>query len=271
MPPIDRNPSDLHYLSAGKGFPLVLLHAFPVDRRMWEGQIGELSEKFRVIAPDFRGFGQSPAAGAMSIPSMAADIHALLGKLGALPAIVGGCSMGGYVAMNFARQFPADLRGLLLLDTRDAADNPEQRENRDRMIEIAKEKGSSAIADLMIGKLLAPDTLAHRPGQQQRLRAMMEACPASTIAEALVALRDRPDMTEELPKIKTPTLIVVGESDAITPPELAQAMHARIPGSQLAIIPGAGHMAAMEQPTLVTRAILRFVERINTHDGPDPK
>ncbi len=161
--------------------------------------------------------------------------------------------------MNFARKFPADLRGLILADTKDAADNAEQRENRNRMIEVAKSKGSPAIAELMIGKLLSPDALEHRPDLVKTLRRMMEECPALTIEHALAAMRDRPDMTDVLPEIKTPSLIIVGDADAITPVAVAEGMHKRIAGSQLAVIAGAGHMAPMEQPSMVNRAIRQFV------------
>jgi 3-oxoadipate enol-lactonase len=253
------NGTTLHFVEKGAGRPLVLLHGFPLDLRMWTAQIDDLSSRWRVIAPDFRGFGKSAISGPFTVPSLAADIHEFLQSLGALPCVLAGLSMGGYVAMNYARKFPGDLRGLILLDTKDAADNAEQRENRNRMIEVVRSKGSPAIAELMIGKLLSPDTASHRPEIVKSLRNMMEACPALTIEHALAALRDRPDMTDELPKIATPTLIVVGEADALTPVAVAEKMHKRIPKSQLAIIPGAGHMSPMEQPSLVNRAMRQFL------------
>ncbi|HWE02187.1 MAG TPA: alpha/beta fold hydrolase [Tepidisphaeraceae bacterium] len=254
------NGTTIHFADKGTGRPLVLLHSFPADLRVWNDQIGELSSRRRVIAPDFRGFGQSPPGGPFTVASLAQDVRELLRSLDALPCVLAGISMGGYTAMNFARQFPADLSGLILVDTKDAADNAEQRENRDRMIEVARSKGSAAIADLMIGKLLSADTAAHRPAQVKTLRKIIEACPALTIEHALAALRDRPDMTGELPKIATPTLIVVGDADEITPIEMATGMHKRIAGSQLAIIPGAGHMSPMEQPSLVNRALRQFLD-----------
>jgi len=249
----------LHFIEKGAGQPLVLLHGFPLDLRMWTAQIDDLSSRWRVIAPDFRGFGRSPISGSFTVPSLAEDIHEFLQSIGALPCVLAGLSMGGYVAMNYARQFAAELRGLILVDTKDAADNADQRENRNRMIEVVRSKGSPAIADLMLGKLLAPDTVSHRPEQVKTLRDIMEACPALTIEHALAALRDRPDMTDELPKIAMATLIIVGEADAITPVAVAEAMHKRIAGSQLAIIPGAGHMSPMEQPSLVNRAMRQFL------------
>lgn len=254
------NGTTLHYLEKGTGQPLVFLHGFPLDSRMWNAQIDDLSSRWRVIAPDFRGFGHSSPGGPFTAPSLADDIYALLAGLGALPCVLAGLSMGGYVAMNYARKYPDTLRGLILVDTKDAGDSPEQRENRNRMIEVARTKGSPAIAEMMLGKLLSPDTLEHRPAQVKLLREIMEACPAQTIEHALVALRDRPDMTAELPKFLLTTLIIVGDADVLTPPSIAQGMKSRIAQSQLALIKGAGHMAPMEQPSQVNRAIRQFVE-----------
>jgi pimeloyl-ACP methyl ester carboxylesterase len=242
---------------------LVLLHAFPTDARIWQAQIDYLSSRYRVIAPDFRGFGKSIGVDSFTVPSMAGEIHEFIAALASSSKpVIGGISMGGYVAMNFARLFPDDPRALILIDTKDAADNAEQRENRNRMIEVAKSRGSSAIAEMMIGKMLSPDTVAHRPAVVHALRKIMDACPALTIEHALLALRDRPDMSDEIAKLTVPTLVVVGEADAITPVGVAEAMAKKIRGAELAVIPGAGHMSVMEQPSLVNRAIGRLMERV---------
>jgi len=263
MPTQSINGTTLHYVEKGAGQPLVLLHGFPLDSRMWEGQIRELSSRWRVIAPDFRGFGKSADGGPFTVPSLAEDVHALLASIeGKMKPVVAGLSMGGYVAMNYARKFPDSLRALILIDTKDAGDNAEQRENRNRMIEVARSKGSSAIADMMQPKMLSQDTVEHRPAQVKALRTIMEACPAQTIEYALAALRERPDMTEELTKISAPTLIIVGDADAITPASIAEGMNKRIANSRLVVIQGAGHMAPMEQPSQVNRAIRQFLEGV---------
>jgi pimeloyl-ACP methyl ester carboxylesterase len=261
MPTLQRNGSMIHYEHKGTGPLLVLLHAFPTDSRMWAGQLDELSSRYRVMAPDFPGFGKSADAGPFTVPSLAQTIRAFIQKAAPNSGkfVLGGLSMGGYVAMNYARQFPDDLRGLILADTKDAADNAEQRENRNRMIEVARGKGSRAVTDMMIGKMLSTDTESRRPAIAKALRDIMESCPAATIERALIALRDRPDMTQELAKIKTPTLIIVGDGDAITPPEVARGMQNKIAGSQLAVIAGAGHMSAMEQPQQVSGVIGSFM------------
>jgi len=252
----------LNYADRGNGLPLVLMHGFPLDLRMWDAQIGELSSRYRVIAPDFRGFGQSKSTDPFTTESLADDVHALLEEISALPCVLAGLSMGGYVALAYVRKYPGDLRGLILVDTKATGDDAQGKQNRDKMIELVRSKGSKAVADQMLPKMLAPDTPRNRPAQAQALRHMMEACPPKTIENALVALRDRPDHSQALASIATPTLIIVGSEDAITPVPVADSMQKQIPKSQLAVIKGAGHMSPMEQPAQVNQVISRFMGEI---------
>lgn len=248
-----------HAGHAAQGSPLVLLHGFPLDSRVWAKQREGLADRFRVITPDLRGFGKSTSADRFSMESLADDVHALLEAIGALPAVLGGLSMGGYVALEYARKYPADLKGLILVDTKAEGDTAEGKEGRNKMIELVRAQGSSAVAEQMMPKMLAPETPATRPQVARELRSIMENCPALTIEHALVAMRDRIDHTANLPSIAVPTLMIVGAEDAITPPKVAQAMQSAIPRSQLAVIPDAGHMAVMEQPEQVNRTIANFV------------
>jgi 3-oxoadipate enol-lactonase len=245
----------LEFRERGRGDPLVLLHGFPFDGRMWDAQLDGLSARFRVIVPDLPGFGRSQPPRPFTVASAAAEVRALLADLDALPCILGGLSMGGYTALEFAHQFPADLAGLLLVDTRCDADTPEGQENRNRMIQIALEKGAGPIADVMEPKLLPPTA---DPDLRRRLREMMLATPPRTIAHCLAALRDRADSTPRLAAIEVPTLVVVGELDGITPPSVAQVMVEGIAGARLAVIAGAGHMTPMEQAGEVNRIVEEF-------------
>ena len=231
---------------------------------MWEAQVGALSDRFRMIAPDFRGFGKSASTDPFTTESLADDVHALLEETRALPCVLAGLSMGGYVALAYARKYPTDLRGLALVDTKAAGDDTKGKENRNKMIDLVRSSGSKAVADQMLPKMLADDTPRNRPAQAQALAAMMEACPPKTIENALVCLRDRPDQTQMLPSIAVPTLIVLGDADSITPVPVAQSMQKQIPGAQLVVIKGAGHMSPMEQPTQVNQALIRFLDRLST-------
>ena len=249
----------LYHRENGKGIPLVLIHGFPFDSRMWDDQLAGLSDGFRVIAVELPGYGQSGPPRPFTVASAAEELHAVLQSIGALPCILGGLSMGGYVCFEFVARYLADVRALLLVDTRYDADTPEGKENRGRMIQVASERGASAIADIMEPKLLAPDTPTSRPAVQQKLRQIMESIPAQTIEYTLLALRDRADSTERLKNITVPTLVVIGEQDAITPRPIAQSMQQGIAGAQLAIIPAAGHMAPMEQAEAFNRIVREFV------------
>lgn len=249
-----------HFEDRGKGPPLVLVHGFPVDCRMWDAQLAELSSQCRAIAPDLRGFGRSVANDPFTIESLADDLHALLVELGALPCVLGGYSMGGYVALAFIAKYSADLKGLMLVDTKAEADTPQQKESRLKMAELARTKGPKAIADEMIPKQLADETPRRRPAVAASLRRLMLECRPTTIEHALLAMRDRPDRSAVLSTIKVPTLIIVGDHDSITPVSIAQTMQQRIDGSKLEIIRGAGHMSPMEQPAQVTGAMSRFLQ-----------
>jgi pimeloyl-ACP methyl ester carboxylesterase len=249
----------MSYREQGQGKPVVLLHGFPLDWRIFEKQVAALSKNFRVIAPDLRGFGQSKSDEPFTMASLADDVHALLKSMDALPCALGGLSMGGYVALAFAKKYAADLSSLILLDTRAEADTAEGKAGRGKMIELVRQSGSKAIADQMMPKMFAEETLKSNPAVVQQLRGIMENCPAKTIEHALAAMRDREDSMDLLPRITAPTLIVVGEHDAITPPAIARGMKAKIRNSKLVEIAGAGHVSTMEKAEDVTAAIEGFL------------
>jgi pimeloyl-ACP methyl ester carboxylesterase len=260
MPTQNINGTTLSYSERGAGPALVLLHGFPLDSRVWEAQVADLSNRFHVITPDLRGFGQSKSDTPFTMESMADDVHGLLQKVGALPAVLGGLSMGGYIALAYVKKYPTDLRGLVLVDTKAEGDTPEGKQGRTKMIDLVRQKGAPAVAEQMMPKMLAADTASRRPDVARTLRSIMEACPPRTIEHALVALRDRADHSADLPSVPVPTLIIVGDADAITPPAAAQGMHKAIPNSKLVTIRGAGHMTPMEQPAQVNQAVRQFME-----------
>jgi 3-oxoadipate enol-lactonase len=264
MPHAAVNGTNIHYHESGHGLPVVLLHGFPLDHRVWHKQVHDLSHVCRVITPDLRGFGHSTGGGSFTIASLADDIYVLLSQIHALPCVLGGLSMGGYVALEYERHNAATLRGLMLIDTRSGADSPEGRAGRDVMIEVAKTQGSVAIANKMLPKMLAGGNVDEDSPVVRELKSIMDACPAQTIQYALAAMRDRIDYTPTLSRIAAPTLIVAGESDVLTPPAQSEEMHKAIKGSTISIIPGAGHMAPMEQAQQVSRAIREFLTKLGS-------
>lgn len=262
MPQRTVNGTTLHYQEQGAGKPLVLLHGFPLDSRIWREQLTGLSDRFRVIAPDLRGFGQSKSADPFTMESLADDVHALLADLGALPCVLGGLSMGGYVALAYVKKYPTDLLGLALIDTKAEGDTPDGKHAREKMIELARSQGSKGVAEQMMPKMLAPEADTSRPQVKRELDPIVNGQSPLTIEHALGAMRDRPDFVADLPSIATPTLILVGEHDAITPPAGAEKMSQAIPKSTYVVIRGAGHMSPMEQPQQVTDALRRFAGQI---------
>ena len=225
------------------------------------GQLALADRGWRVIAPHFRGFdggdGDPPA---QSVDDYAGDVVDLLDALHIHEAVVGGLSMGGYVAFALLRHAARYVQGLILADTKAPADTPEGVEGRKRMIELVRQQGPAAVAEEMIPKLLGETTRRTRPEVVDRVRALATSSSAEAIAGALRALMTRPDATPQLPTIHVPTLIVVGEEDTVTPRAAAEEMHRGIAGSELVVIPAAGHLSNLEQPAAFDAALARFLD-----------
>jgi len=247
----------------GEGPAILFVHGYPLDRTIWRAQMDGL-EEFKKVAPDLRGMGQSDAPDlGYGMNIYAADLAALLDALNIDEVILCGLSMGGYIAFEFLRQWRDRVRGLVLMDTRAGADTPEGRRARDSAAASAREGGAEAIAEAMIPKLLAPSTLAEHPEIVERVRGMIVRTPVAGIVGALSAMRDRAGSEALLPTLAgLPTLVMVGETDTLTPPDQARAMAQSIPGAQLTVVSGAGHLPPVERPDEVTRILRDFVESI---------
>jgi 3-oxoadipate enol-lactonase len=255
---------ELAWEEAGRGAPVVLLHAFPLNRKMWTPQVAALSSRWRVIAPDFRGHGESGAAAEDStMERLAEDVRGLLDHLKLERVALAGLSMGGYVAFAFLRCCPERVRALILADTRASADTEEARKGRFATADLAEREGSAAIAEMMVPKLLAPGTLERKPEVVAAVREMiLEASPAG-IARALRGMAARAASFDLLPQIRVPTLIVVGEQDGLTPQADSEAMAKAIPGSRLAQIPEAGHLSNLEQAAAFNSALTHFLAELH--------
>jgi 3-oxoadipate enol-lactonase len=252
------------YEEHGVGIPLLLVHAFPLNRSMWELQNNDMTDIARVIAPDLRGFGASEhPKGAYSMEIMADDCHALLeSAAGGQPAVICGLSMGGYVAMTYYRKYPDKVRGLVLAGTRAGADPPEGKANRDKAAEQVLEQGIGALVADMLPKMLAPKTYATDPELVTRVESIMMDASVNGVVGALMAMKDRPDSSELLTHVQVPTLILHGADDQLISPEEAGKMHAAIKDSRLIILADAGHLCNLEQPGLFNEALREFLESL---------
>jgi 3-oxoadipate enol-lactonase len=253
---------EMAYDDEGRGEPLVLLHGFPFDRSMWREQSRAFGETCRVVAPDLRGQGETSLGetkGAATMEEMAADVAALLDGLNIERAVVGGLSMGGYVALAFCRAFPGRVRALVLADTRAQGDTEDARRTREETALRALSEGMAPIADAMMPKLLSAGTRERRPETVARVREMMLATKPEGAAAALRGMALRRDQTDLLEEIEAPTLVVVGSEDAITPPAEAEAMRDKIKGARLVVMEGAGHLSNVERPEEFNRALSDFL------------
>ncbi|MDR3637455.1 MAG: alpha/beta fold hydrolase [Isosphaeraceae bacterium] len=255
----------LAYDDHGPGPVVVLLHGFPLNRSLWEYQVGSIGSRYRLILPDLRGHGESAAPeGTYTMDAMADDVLELLDVLQLRePVVLGGLSMGGYVALSLIERFPERFRGLILMSTRAEADSPEARHAREDLVdEIEGTQDVRPVVDAMLPRLLSPTTRVQRPEVVARVRSMMEKTAPRGVIGALRGMASRPDRTGVLAGINVPTLLLFGRDDPITPPEVAQKFAAAIPRAQPEVIDGAGHLAPIERPDDANRAILAFLAEL---------
>lgn len=248
------------YTDTGVGRPIVLIHGYPFNRSLWNEQVEALSNSYRIIVPDLRGFGESDSSpGPATMNRMAQDVAQLLDHLEVTRAVIGGLSMGGYVALAFYKQFPSRVRGLILADTRAQADTDEAKQTRAQQAEKALSEGMAGIADAMLPKLLTPETVSKRPEIVKRVRDMMLKTKPEGAAAALLGMAEREDQTELLPKITSKTLIIVGAEDALTPVADSEKMHRAIAGSRLVVLESAGHVSNLERTGQFNETLMDFL------------
>jgi pimeloyl-ACP methyl ester carboxylesterase len=282
----------------GRG-TLLLIHGFPLNARMWELQLAAMAERgWHVIAPHLRGFGETShaepaeirftgqferhlaesvdtrntAASADSawksddgawdvgVDDYAGDVIDLLDGLHVRDAVVGGLSMGGYVAFALMRLAANYVRGLVLADTRSTADTPEGVEGRKRTAELARREGVDAVVEQMLPKLLGETTRRDRPEVGALVRSMARENSVDATVGAIAAMMRRPDSTPLLASIHVPTLVIVGEEDTLTPPAASEDLKRAISGSEVVVIPAAGHLSSLENPESFNAALARFLD-----------
>ena len=245
------------WLEAGSGWPVILLHGFPLNADMWRPQLERAPTGWRLIAPDLRGFGQTDGVPAtLSMDEWAADVFSLMDCLELDDAVIGGLSLGGYIAFAMYRQAGTRFTGMVLANTRSQADSEQARAGRLQLRRLLAEQGPSIVAPQLLPKLFSS---AADPGAVAFVRDLVESASPEAIDAAIGALLDRPDSTPDLPRITCATLVIASDQDAIVPLAEAEAMQRALTRSQLTVIAGAGHMSNLEQPDVFSRALEDFL------------
>jgi 3-oxoadipate enol-lactonase len=251
------NSTRFYYEEHGSGFPIILLHGFPLNHTIWQEVVTLLGEDFRVITPDLRGHGRSDCPeGSYTMTLIAKDIAGLMDRFGVEKAVVVGHSMGGYAALAFALAFPERLAGLGLVATQAAADTPERKAGRYASIEVVKRAGVQEMANSM------SERLTTRPDLIPAIRAMILSTRPEGVIGSLLGLAERSDLTGQLASIQVPALVVAGDADRVNPIERSREMAMLLPHATLVVIPGAGHMPMMEAPKVVADGLKGLISSI---------
>ena len=247
----------------GPGDPVVLLHAFPLNSQMWMPQVEALASFRRLITPDYPGFGKSPRPPAQpDVRYYAEGVLELLDRLQLERVVLGGLSMGGYIAFACIRLFPERISALLLANTRPDPDSEETRETRRELALRIAEEGVEVLPKLQMQRLLAPNTLENKEEIVKYVRGMILDSSPDGVVAALGAMRERPDSTDLLGKISVPTLVAGGEDDAISTPEVMGEMASKIPDSRHHTFSGAGHLSNLETSEEFNATLHSFLEEI---------
>jgi 3-oxoadipate enol-lactonase len=255
------NDAEIFYEVRGKGPPVVLLHPFPCHHEFWNPVAVALKSRYRLILPDLRGHGDSEIGeGPALMQKHARDVARVLDAAGIGTAAFIGCSIGGYILFEFWRRFRDRVTSLALCNTRPQADTAEARANRLRAAAAVLEQGTEPYLETMIPKLMGQTTVAARPDLVNGARAMMRKMSAEDVSQVLGGMAERPDSVSDLKTVNVPTLMVIGEEDVLSTVADGELMRRSIAGSQLKVIPKAGHYAPWEQPELVGTVLRQFLD-----------
>ncbi len=247
----------LCYKEYGNGVPVILIHGFPFNGSIWEEIAARLSRSARLICPDLRGHGLSPAPeGIYTMELMARDVALMMDNQGIHKAVIVGHSLGGYISLAFLSLFAQRCIALGFVATQAGSDSPEKKKGRYQTVEKLENKGVEALTEGM------PESLSDFPEIRDRIKTMIRATHKNGLIGALLGMAERTDYTTQLKVISVPALVVAGEQDKLIPIETAREMADLIPGSKIEIIPGTGHMPMMESPDLLSKVLLDFIKRV---------
>ena len=248
----------------GQGRPVVLIHGFPLCRKMWRPQVPALvAAGFRVITPDLRGYGETPAEStAAGMEAYADDLIDLLDRLGIEQAVFGGMSMGGYVLLNLLERYPQRVAAAMFLVTRAAEDDPAAKTRRQVLAEEALANGPGKIAETFEAVLFGTDVAQTRPELVNEVRQWMLATSPAGMAAGLLAMRSRKDSIGQLSSFKLPALVIGADQDLAVPLEHSKVLAKGLPQAALKVVEGAGHLANLEKPQQFNRYLVEFLQNL---------
>jgi pimeloyl-ACP methyl ester carboxylesterase len=259
------NATNIYYSDNGNsaGIPVVFVHGFPFSSAMWSEQVQVVGSNYRTIAYDLRGLGKSAVGdGQYTVENHVDDLLALLDHLSIKQAIIVGFSMGGYITLRALERNPERFLAAVLCDTRCEGDDNAGRIKRANAATMVKKEGAAAFAKTFVPAVFSPASVQNNIAAVTDISAIISATEPLAIAGNLIAMAARTDTSAALSKITVPTLIMVGELDAVTPPQAARFIHDNIPNSELQLIPAAGHMSNLENPQVFNSTLMDFLQRV---------
>lgn len=258
---IQSSDAEIVYWAVGDGPPIVLLHPFPVNHEFWLPVAEALVGRYRVILPDLRGHGESEVGEEpATMEKHAADLARVMDDADVGRAPLVGVSIGGYALFEFWRRHRGRVAALGLFNTKAPADNADGRAARLKAADDVLELGTEPFFQAMIQRVLSPTTRETRPDLADGALGMMRKMSAQDVAQVQLGMAERPDSVETLKTINVPTLIVTGDEDAMTGVNEATLMHRHVSGSEMKVIPGAGHYSPWERPGEAAKILRQFVD-----------
>jgi 3-oxoadipate enol-lactonase len=255
--------AEIHYWIAGSGPDVILLHPFPANHEFWLPMAETLASRYRLIIPDLRGHGESEVGeGPALMEKHAADLVHVIDDAKVGRAAFIGVSIGGYILFEFWRKHRLRVAALGLCNTKAPADNAEARAGRLQAANDVLKRGTETFLQSMVARLLGKTTRETRPDLVDGALHMMRQMSPEDIAQVQRGMAERSDSVETLKTINLPTLLITGDEDISTGINEAELMHRHISGSQLHVIPKAGHYSPWEQPTEASKIIRQFLDSL---------
>jgi len=265
VPTVDRGGSRIFFEEQGTGPCIVFGHSFLCSGAMWAAQVRGLADRARAVNVDLRGHGRSsPSSGTFGLDDMVDDVLAVLDAVHADRAVWAGLSIGGMVALRAALRAPERVSGLVLADTTARAETARKRIEYGALALVVRLAGLRPVLPVVMRLMFGATTRRRRPDLVAEWRERFASAHVGSMLATLRALLDRESVGPLLGGIRAPCLVIVGEEDASLPPSHSREIASGIPGSRLVVVPGAGHLSALEQPEVVTSAMREFLGALPT-------